>query len=423
MMKIKGKYTQADIFTNIIDDQAIGQIRKMVDHPAFTNPIKIMPDVHGGIGSVIGFTMKATDKIIPNVIGVDIGCGVLSYIFQANTSINEGFLITLDKIIKNIIPFGNDVCGNNTGKTRINEFLKFFESNSPSFTKVLHHFLSHLLKNRNDLSKYLNNLSYYFTESYLKQLAEKVGISWEYFSNSLGSLGSGNHFIEIGHLENELCLTIHSGSRNFGLRVCNYWQNIAQKDCGRNSSLLSNGESKNIEKDLAFLYETGNIVGYLIDMFIAQKYAEYNRRSMANEIIKILGQADFRKVESVHNYLDFNDGIIRKGAIRAGDKEPVVIPFNMRDGLIIGVGIGNEQWNFSAPHGAGRVLSRHEAKKKLSMEEFKKVMNGIITTSVCFSTLDESPMAYKPKEVIIEALKDVVKIESFYKPLLNIKGS
>lgn len=393
------------IFTDNIEQEAIDQINTLMEQPAFSNcKVRIMPDVHAGAGCVIGFTADLGDKVIPNIVGVDIGCGMLTVeLGKIDVDYAE-----LDRVIRENIPSGFNVHeGRKIRYDRLQDLRCYRE-----------------LKDTRRLER------------------------------SIGTLGGGNHFIEIDEGYNgKKYLVIHTGSRNLGKQVADYYQKLAvelmqgkdeflarqekliaeYKAQGRKneiqeaiSELRRNFKAKqlNIPKDLCYL--TGkHRDDYLHDMRICQEYAIVNRWLIAHTICYEMGWglSDLLdSFETVHNYIDdFN--MVRKGAISAKAGEKLIIPINMRDGCIIGVGKGNEDWNCSAPHGAGRIMSRNKARESISMESFRESMNGIYTTSVCESTIDESPMAYKPMDEIIENIKDTVDISEIIKPVYNFKAS
>lgn len=402
------------IFTDNIEQEAIDQINTLMEQPAFSNcKVRIMPDVHAGAGCVIGFTADLGDKVIPNIVGVDIGCGMLTaelgHINKSDSSIID--YVTdidyekLDNVIRTWIPSGHNV------HEEVN-------------------YISAELKNLRCYSKLKN-------------------VDW--LERSIGTLGGGNHFIEIDEgFEGRKYLVIHTGSRNLGKQVADYYQNLAVelmigkdklayeqdkliaefKDQGRSSEIqdaikeLRNAwrnKSNDIPKELCYL--TGKYRDdYINDMKFCQRFAKKNRLMIALIIMFRMGWCAIDLFETVHNYID-DSNMIRKGAISAKLGEKVLIPINMRDGCIIGVGKGNEDWNYSAPHGAGRIMSRNKARESISMESFRESMNGIYTTSVCESTIDESPMAYKPMDEIIENIKDTVDISEIIKPVYNFKAS
>ena len=402
------------IFTDNIEQEAIDQINTLLEQPAFADcKVRIMPDVHAGAGCVIGFTADLGDKVIPNIVGVDIGCGMLTAelgrIDGSDNSIVD--YVTdidyekLDNVIRTCIPSGRNV----------HEEVK-------------------------DVFLELKKLRCY---SKLKNV--------DWLERSMGTLGGGNHFIEIDEgFEGRKYLVIHTGSRNLGKQVADYYQNLAvelmigkdklaseqdkliaeYKEQGRSSEIqdaikeLRNtwrNKNNDIPKELCYL--TGKYRDdYIYDMKICQRFAKQNRLMIALKIMLRMGWCAIDLFETVHNYID-DSNMIRKGAISAKNGEKVLIPINMRDGCIIGVGKGNEDWNYSAPHGAGRIMSRNKARESISMESFRESMEGIYTTSVCESTIDESPMAYKPMDEIIENIKDTVDISEIIKPVYNFKAS
>lgn len=392
------------IFTNNIEQEAINQINLLLEQEAFKDSkVRIMPDVHAGKGCVIGFTGNLGDKVIPNIVGVDIGCGMLC-VELGNIDID---LAKLDEVIRKYIPSGRNV----------HEFIP------------LPFFIGHL-----------------------KCYEELKEIDW--LNNSLGTLGGGNHFIEIDvDKDNNKYLVIHTGSRNLGKQVAEIYQEKAIKYCSYDKEM--NEEKQNIikeykeqhrekeiqnklieiskkyegktklPKDLCYL-EGQLREDYLHDMEICQQFALSNRNTIAQNIISPLFDKnlfDFKKFHTIHNYISFEDNIVRKGAISAQKGEKVLIPMNMRDGCIIGIGKGNEDWNNSAPHGAGRIMSRMKARENIDMIDYEKSMQGIYSTSITRETIDESPMAYKPMEEIIENIKDTVEIVKIIKPIYNFKAN
>lgn len=429
MIEIKGKYTTAKIMINDVEEECLGQVSKMINHEAFTNPVCIMPDTHAGKGSVIGFTMPMSQKVIPNVIGVDIGCGVL----MANIGKElKHSLAQIDKAIHAEIPMG----------FRILKRPETVEFDYEQLNTISQKFTNEV--NCRFHKKYIRPV---YSPDWIKHRLEVTTISEERFFNSIGTLGGGNHFIEIGKGDSGFYITIHSGSRNFGARVAEFWQ----KKAISRSSLLSEVEYKNeiikikkavrhrkqiekeikklnkdvfqkVDRELAWL-EGEQMMEYLYDMIFAQYYANLNRRQMMKKILKVMDVVPcFEMLESIHNYIDFRDLVIRKGAISSYDGEKMIIPFNMRDGILICEGISNPEWNFSAPHGAGRIMSRSQAKKSLSMESFQKSMRGIYSSTICTGTLDESPFAYKDSILIEKAIEPTAKVLEKIKPILNVKS-
>lgn len=389
------------IFAKTIDDSAKDQIDKMADQPAFSDAkIRIMPDVHAGCGCVIGFTANLGDKVIPNVVGVDLGCSMLATkIAETNVDFKQ-----LDDTVKKVVPAGFNVHDQEQNIFITLEDLVCF----PKLSKI----------------------------SWIRQ--------------SMGTLGGGNHFIELDKAsDGSYWLVIHSGSRNLGKQVATIYQDIAIQDCsfadaadmkirkavadlkaaGRVSEIGAEiadikkeyGSMTNLPRELC--YVTGeHREQYLHDMRLAQQYAIHNREEMANAIVRAMGWHVVDQFMSMHNFIG-DDNIIRKGSIAAYRGERVIIPLNMRDGSIIGIGKGNPDWNFSAPHGAGRLMSRGEARHSLKLGDFTTCMQGIYTTTADVSTIDEAPMAYKNAQEIISQLNPTVDIVDIIKPVYNFKAS
>ena len=367
MIEIIGKYTTAKVFTDNIEPSAEGQIKILCDqaHTAGSK-ICIMPDVHAGAGCTIGTTMTVGDAVVPNLVGVDIGCGMETVKLKAKR-LN---LPELDSFIRKSIPSGREV------RER-----------------------PHRGHGRIDIEEL----------RCIKSLGTRRAVQ------SLGSLGGGNHFIEVDKDGDDLYLVIHSGSRNLGLQVANYYQKKAYEACGGR-------EQAEIPYELAFL-QGAMLDDYLHDMAIMQDFADLNRQIMKEVILDGLKLKDDGSFSTIHNYIDIEAGILRKGAVSAKQGETLLIPINMRDGSLICTGLGNDEWNCSAPHGAGRLMSRREAEASFTLSAFKKEMYGIYTTSVGKDTLDECPMAYKPMEEIIANISDTAKIEQIIRPVYNFKAS
>ncbi len=395
MIEVKGKYNSAKIYTDNIEKEALSQIIELCNQEfCKDSKIRIMPDVHAGAGCTIGTTMTIKDKIVPNLVGVDIGCGM----YVCKLKEKEIDLRKLDEVIREYIPSGFNI-------------------------RVKEH-------------KYIKNVP-------LKDLACEKHINLERAMLSVGTLGGGNHFIEVNKDSDEnLYLVIHSGSRCLGKQVAEYYQNLGYKhltDTKKEKEVLikklkSEGRQKDIHKELARIskpkinkslaYITGIDMKYYInDMQITQSYATWNRKAIADEIIKNMNLTLLENFTTIHNYIDIEKMILRKGAISAKEVEKVIIPMNMRDGSLICIGKGNSEWNCSAPHGAGRIMSRSKAKKEVSLNEFKNSMKDIYTTSVNQNTIDESPMVYKPMEEIIRNIHDTVDVLQVIKPIYNFKAN
>lgn len=400
-IEIKGKVNTAICYARVVEDEAIEQIRRMCDYIITEGSrIRIMPDVHAGKGCTVGTTMTINDKAVPNIVGVDIGCGMYT--------VSLGKVdIDFEKVDEaaHYIPSGMDV----------------WEGRQERF----------------DLTK-LNCYRYLRDSRRLER--------------SLGTLGGGNHFIEIDETgDGNKYLIVHSGSRNLGKQVAEYYQRMAMnldrgygdylekrdeiirsyKEQGRKSEIQSAlkdlhwqvYESKtSIPDDLCYLSDK-YLAEYLHDVEICQNFAKRNRELMAEIILERTGLTSLEAFHTIHNYIDVDEMILRKGAIAAHSGEKVLIPINMRDGSVLAVGKGNPEWNYSAPHGAGRLMSRTAAKNNLSLDEYKEMMKGVYSTSINENTLDEAPMAYKRLEDIIDVIKESVDIIEVMKPIYNFKAS
>lgn len=398
MKIIKGIYNQAIVFTDVCEESAIKQIEGMCNFEPLQNcKIRIMPDVHTGSSCTIGTTMTIKNVVIPNMVGVDIGCGMLT--IKLNTK--EIDFEKLDNVIKQFVPSGRTV------------------------REEIHKNMAQI-----DLSK----LKCY----------EKIGEL--YAQKSLGTLGGGNHFIEVDKDNNEnYYLIIHCGSRHLGVEVAEYYQEEAYRElCGNSQKqidamieqLKQEGRSKEIQFMIISLknqttavpremaYVQGQLFDdYIHDMKLVQEFAMLNRQTIAEEILKYMGWECVDSFSTIHNYIDMENMILRKGAVSAQKGEKLLIPINMRDGALVCLGKGNEEWNCSAPHGAGRIYSRGKARVVIGLEEYQKAMEGIFTTSVCQETIDESPMAYKRLEDIVDNVKDTVEIVEQIKPVYNFKAT
>jgi RNA-splicing ligase RtcB len=383
------------VFTDNVEQEAISQIINLLNQEFVRgSQIRIMPDTHAGAGCTIGTTMTITDKVVPNLVGVDIGCG-MECVILADTHVE---LQRLDKVIHEYIPAGFSV------RSKIHPLLN--EINLAELRCV-----SHVNMNRAELS--------------------------------LGTLGGGNHFIELARDDDgRLYLVVHSGSRNLGKQVAEYYQKAAAKDLDNRrkdvskliAELKSQGRETEIETELRKIsyakvdknlsFAEGQLFDdYIHDMNITQRYAMLNRKAIVGEIVK---QMKFKVVDSfttVHNYIETETMILRKGAISAKDGERVLIPINMRDGSLICIGKGNPDWNQSAPHGAGRLMSRSAAKQSITLTEFKKSMEGIFSSTVTSSTIDESPFAYKPMDEILANIGETVDVVETIRPIYNFKAA
>jgi len=367
MQEIKGLFNTAVVFTHKLEDSAAKQIQTLCNQEFVRgSKIRVMPDVHSGAGCTIGTTMTIGDKIVPNLVGVDIGCG-MEVIKLANRRLE---LQKLDKLIYNKIPSGFNI--------------------------------------RDKEHKFNAEID-------LIQLKCKGRVKLARARRSIGTLGGGNHFIEI-NIDNQgnLYLVVHSGSRHLGHEVASIYQREANKSLRSLSAAVPS----------SLAYVTGQLFrDYFHDMKIIQRFAVLNRQAIVEEILKGMKLEAVERFTTIHNYIDTESMILRKGAVSAQTGEKLLIPLNMRDGSLICIGKGNAEWNYSAPHGAGRIMSRTEAKQALTMTAYKETMEGIFTTSVNKATLDECPLAYKPMAEIVENIGDTVEILETIRPIYNFKAA
>jgi len=396
LIEINGRFTNAKIFAQTALQTAVDQIQELTDQAFMAGTkVRIMPDYHAGKGCVIGTTIQLQDRVVPNLVGIDVGCGV----FVAKLDVTTVDFAQLDAIIRTYVPSGQDI----------------HKEVSPSR---------------------------HFVEFEGKQFRAS-GLKDDYTNLSLGTLGGGNHFIELAKDEDDQhYLLIHTGSRYVGAKVANWHQKRAYDNLRREDftekieALKQQGRHQEIQsmiqaykeqtpfvpKDLSYL-EGEAFHDYIHDMKIAQQFARMNRWTIAETIAKQMDWHFTDTFDTIHNYIDTETMTLRKGAVRANKGEKLVIPMNMRDGSLICIGKGNAEWNYSAPHGAGRMFSRRAAKKALNMADFKDTMQGIWTTSVNEETLDEAPMAYKPMTEITSAIGETVDIVKVIKPVYNFKAS
>ena len=434
MLEFVGKYTTAKVMIDNIDEMTTGQIIQMINHPAFTNPVAVMPDTHYGEGSVVGFTMPITDKVIPNLIGVDISCAMLMLFFSTTKELKMS-RVKLDVLIRDVVPFGSEV--RDRPAYNIERSFPWAEA-----TKLNIQFCRAF----NERFKAKMKPTFYGYE-WFERKCNEIGMNVKRAVNSIGTIGSGNHFCEFGVSEKNgsICATIHCGSRQFGLNICKYCQNAPtrrkQEENAREfsrclvtikSTLKGAAISKAIKKLRADLgmnnkmdkgldyLEGEDMQGYLTDMIFCQIYAQENRRVIGQEVCRILDAPKTGSLETIHNYINFNDFIIRKGAVSAHKGEIFILPFNMEDGILLCKGKGNPEWNYSAPHGAGRLMSRNKAKKDCSAEVARKRMqdNDIYTSAV---PVDEVKEAYKDPKIIEEAISPTATVVDRVIPIMNMK--
>lgn len=398
MFEVQGKYNTAKIFTDVVDQSAISQVIELCNQEFCKgSKIRLMPDIHAGAGCTVGTTMTITDKVVPNLVGVDIGCGMETIkISEDNLDLKK-----LDELIYQRIPSGFDI-----------------RKSPHSFTKSI------------DLTKL--------------RCAKHCNLNRAVLS--LGTLGGGNHFIEADKDSNgRIYIVVHSGSRHLGVEVAKYYQETAYKALNHSTeddikvlidNLKAAGRQNEIQDAIiktktecktnipkALAYVSGELFDdYIHDMKIVQKFAEWNRRAIMDEIINGMGLHIADQFTTIHNYIDTEAMILRKGSVSSKACEKLLIPINMRDGSLICFGKGNSDWNFSAPHGAGRLMSRAAAKQAFSVNEFEEQMDGVYTTSVGLSTLDECPMAYKSMQDIINNIEPTADIVEVIKPIYNFKA-
>ena len=401
MIEIKGNYNSAKVFTDVIEESATAQIKELCDQEFVRNEkIRIMPDAHAGAGCVIGTTMTITDKIVPNLVGVDIGCGMETVKIKGK----HIELMQLDKFIYRNIPSGFDV--------------------------------------RDTPHRYSEQIN-------LTELKCAKYVNLDRAKKSLGTLGGGNHFIEADKdNDNNIYIVVHSGSRHLGVEVAKYYQEMGYKKLVSEyvtnkrdenkliEELKSQGRQQEIQDEIIKLrssktipvpkhlaYVSGELFkDYIHDMRIVQQFAELNRKAIMDEILKGTGLKVEEQFTTIHNYIDTENMILRKGSVSAQQGEKLIIPINMRDGSLICMGKGNPDWNCSAPHGAGRLMSRSAAKESFTVSEFKKQMKGIYSTSRNRGTLDDCPKAYKKMNDIVNNIGDTAEILNIIKPIYNFKA-
>jgi RNA-splicing ligase RtcB len=406
MIEITGKYNSAKVFTNSLEDLSREQIKRLCDQPfAAESAIRLMPDVHAGAGCTIGTTMTLKDKVVPNLVGVDIGCGMETLVINADNPVSKDFdPVRLDKIIHSNIPSGMDI------RDRAHEY-----AGEIALDKI-----------------------------------KCPAINTKRAVRSVGTLGGGNHFIEANRDDDgNLYIVIHSGSRHFGKEIAEYYQEEAWRQLNkiRKSDIdeyIAKLKSEGLEKEIQdkvrqfksqvitgipyeLAYASGELFDdYINDMKITQYFALINRKAMMDVIMRGLGipaEMNFERFSTIHNYIDTDAMILRKGAVSAKKGEKLIIPINMRDGSIICEGLGNPDWNYSSPHGAGRIMSRKKAFAVLTMADYKKSMEGIYSTSVNKNTIDESPMAYKDMADIIANISPTANVLKIIKPIYNFKAA
>ena len=396
MLQLKGKYCKdCKIFTDNIEQEALSMVYHFLDNPMFEgSKIRIMPDVHAGKDIVVGFTVPFTDHVNPDHVGGDIGCSVSTAI--TDMPINPADYPMIEKTIREDVRFGMSI------------------QQKPVYpvADLYKHLQLRLQQARQQWPEMVGAMD--ISERGITAMLKRIDQKEHMFYNSIGTVGGGNHFVEVGVTpEGNYAFTVHCGSRNLGQMVWKYWKNEAMKQEGMTNGFLIEGAMK----------------GYITDMVVAQAYAEFNHMVIDRLVMEAICNGSNKKVHIVeqiyttHNYIDFSMKMMRKGAVAAPEGRKLVIPFNMRDGLIVACGKGNEDWNQSAPHGAGRLLSRSDAKELIDLDEYREAMKGIYSTSVGTGTIDESPMAYKDPKEILRLIEDTVEVEYFIHPVINLKAT
>lgn len=478
-INIDGTHTSAHIKTTNVDDACIEQVQEITDHEAFQNPINVMPDAHAGAGAVIGFTMPLGERIVPNTVGVDIGCGMTAFNlgsgYEIDTRIEDQPRV-MDTRIRREVPLGRNTFADTPTEQDYHLVDDFPWDDCTAKAVAL---------NVNYFEDDDTQIEGEYGGDYFKDLCERVGYDPKRAIDSLGTLGGGNHFIEVSQSKQtgDYWVVVHSGSRGIGLSIAKYWQSRAHQNCDARADEVRDelsavpdfaykfdladvsddellqwltggmgedfkdtdairerrdGEDigqlvnwlKDISKYVAEAQEESELdyldgearAGYLKDMVFAQTYAAESRRKMAEAVAGALGATIEERIVSTHNYIDFEDLTIRKGATRVHDGERAVIPFNMRDGAVIVRGLGNEEWHRSAPHGAGRRGSRRWAHRTFDLAEYVEEMSEVFSTSVNEDTLDEAPMAYKDTDDILRRLTETATVEEELVPKINIKA-
>jgi len=479
-VELSGTYTTATIMVedeSLLEESAIEQIQSVIDHPAFTEPVVVMPDTHWGAGAPIGFTMALPDRVVPNIVGVDVGCGM------AATNLGDSLSLSheeRERRVREAIPMGRSVHDYDDAPHLVDQF---------PFERANRVFEQFDAAYRERFGESIDPLEFDFSgydEAYFKSLCNRVlsrkrqGIG--HVIKSAGTLGGGNHFVEFAQARDsgEYWLVIHSGSRYLGLAVAEYWQeratDLRNADAIRDAvpddlrpylkfdpeavsdsdlwawitggkgeshidreAVLADFEGKEIERvfdrlnaiepdpeerntDLDFL-DGREAHGYYVDMLFAQQYARWNRALMSDAVCEALGVEPVDRFQSVHNYIDFRDLTIRKGATPAREGQRLVVPFNMAEGSVLAHGTGNDDWNQTAPHGAGRTMSRREASARASVEELAEQMDGVYSESIVESVLDEAPIAYKDAGAIASELEATAEIVEWLDPVHNLKAT
>ena len=435
MQTLKGKYTDATIYAETIEEEVYSQVYDIINNPAFKDQkVLLMPDTHCGKAGPIGLVATIGDYICPEHVGVDIGCTCSGMVLSKKMPVEK--YADFEHKVKTKIPFGFVIHEHSINRDK--EFYKFLTTKFHTY--------------KMSWPEMLSDLPEHVTEKWVSDQLKRLNMDEGTFYKSIGTVGGGNHFIEYNESDDEkypAMVTMHFGSRNFGVKVCKYWMSrattgLSRKEIKEYTNYFKeiyqhfNGNDMSKFKDALNIYLedikskringylTGDdMKGYLQDMCFAQSYASWNHLMTQSIIADILKKYNIKVtniIETTHNYVNLGDHTLRKSAITAYKNQLVLVPFNMRDGVAVCIGKGNEEWLNSCSHGAGRKMSRSAAKKNVDMEEFRNSMKDVYSTSVCESTLDESPMAYKDTDEIARIITDTVDIICFMKPKINIKA-
>ncbi|AUX09360.1 tRNA-splicing ligase RtcB [Halalkaliarchaeum desulfuricum] len=476
---LEGEYTTARILVDeesLVEENCLEQIRELVDHPAFTEPVRVMPDAHWGAGAPVGFTMTLPDKVVPNIVGVDVGCGMTATDLGPELPLEDA---ERERRVREAVPMGRNVHDYDEAPHLVDEFP--FDRANEVFDRFAAAYEDRFDRPIDPLEFEFDGYDGDYFKGLCRRVLSRQRQGMGHVIRSAGTLGGGNHFIEFAAAREsgDYWLVVHSGSRYLGKSVAEYWQHranqyrnadaireiipdeyaeylkfdpetVSDRDLyewvtgGKGESHIrkervrEDFEGTDVEavfdrlsrphedvdernEELDWL-EGREAHGYYVDMLFAQQYARWNRRLMSDAICDVLDVEETDRVESIHNYIDFRDLTIRKGATPAREGQRLIIPFNMAEGSILARGKGNEEWNRTAPHGAGRVMGRREAHEELNIEAFEDAMEGVYSESVVEEVVDEAPMAYKPTEAIAEAIEPTAEIVDWLEVVHNLKA-
>ena len=433
MITLDGKFTNASIYAETIEDGVYSQVYSIINNPAFSGQkVVCMPDVHVGKSGPCGLTATIGNYICPDHVGVDIGCSVSMMILDKK--LNENDYPNFENKIKRQIPMGFNI--HKKSQIDIKDFCKFLTI--------------YFNRYRQKWPEMLSDLPDTVTEKWISCLLKRIGMDEGMFWKSLGTVGGGNHFLEYGESDDFGAFTMHFGSRNLGVKICNYWMNKAKGGALSKSEIKeytqefksnyikNHSDMKNFKDDLNKYLESKkeghiegylkgeNMSGYLCDMAFGQLYAAYNHKTVQKLVSEILLKFNIkvdRIITSTHNFIDLEDRILRKSAIASYEGTEILVPFNMRDGIAICEGLSNPEWNYSCSHGAGRKMSRSKAKQNISLDDFRNSMKNVYSTCINTSTIDEAPMAYKDTEEIKRLISETCKVKYMVIPKINLKAA